>query len=315
MRQETPFYRLIRWLLVSAALGIILILGYTAIRLGTQPPLDQTIMLSPLPSVAASDWTPSAPIEQLDPAVITYLQYEQAVQGVAKLQVLGNGIIPVGAYLPDSGNSRLQIMTATSLPTDTATPVPTTTLIPVFQPTRTPLPSRTPLPTQPTPTPTSELVATVLAFAATVNAPTAIVISPTPTIFITAVVGAECAPSGLPVSGLLTQRYFIGHNGVDLAVPPGTPVRATHSGYIDSAEWNIYGYGNLVIVHSDHFITYYAHNSSFNVKKGEWVNKGAIIAFSGSTGHSSGPHVHYETRINDVTVDPLTFEYRGYHTC
>ena len=48
------------------------------------------------------------------------------------------------------------------------------------------------------------------------------------------------------------------------------------------------------------------------VKKGDFVNKGAVIAYSGSTGHSSGPHVHYETRINDVTVDPLTFEARGY---
>ena len=75
------------------------------------------------------------------------------------------------------------------------------------------------------------------------------------------------------------------------------------------------GYGNLVVIHSGHFITYYGHNTSFNVKKGDFVNKGAVIAFSGSTGHSSGPHVHYETRINDVTVDPLTFEARGYHSC
>ena len=127
--------------------------------------------------------------------------------------------------------------------------------------------------------------------------------------------GTECAPSGLPVAGLLTQRFYIGHIGIDLSVPTGTPVRATHSGYVDWAEWNIYGYGNLVVIHSDHFITYYGHNSTFSVKKGQFVQKGDVIAFSGSTGHSSGPHVHYETRINDVTVDPLTFEKRGYKSC
>lgn len=318
MRSDTNFHRIAHWLLLTTALGVILILGYAAIRLGSQRESQQTVSLSPFPTQVTVDWTPIAPLEPLDPAIIAYLQYQQALSGVAQLQISENGIPPVGAYLPQTGNTQYEIMTSTPTPTVTATPIPTTTLIPVFQPTQTPFPTRTPLPTReipPTPTPTNELVATVLAFAATVNAPTEVSITATPTVYVTVAPGTECAPSGLPVAGLLTQRYFIGHNGVDLAVPPGTPVRATHSGYIDSAEWNIYGYGNLVIVHSDHFITYYAHNSSFNVKKGEFVNKGAVIAFSGSTGHSSGPHVHYETRINDVTVDPLTFSNRGFRSC
>jgi len=330
MRPDTPFNRAARWLILTAAVGVVLILGYTAMRLGSQPATQQTIALSAFPTLSTLDWTPIAPFAQVDPAIISYLQYGQPNYGIAPLQVLGEGIPPVGAYLPQSGNTRFEVMTSTPTLTLTATPIPTTTLIPVFQPTqtpvpsrtaaptRTPVPTRTPIPTDtpaPTITPTSELVATVLAFAATVNAPTAEVIVPTITVVVPVAPGTECAPSGLPVSGLLTQRYFIGHTGVDLAVPPGTPVRTTQSGYVDWAEWNIYGYGNLVVIHSDHFITYYGHNSSFNVKKGDFVNKGDVIAFSGNTGHSSGPHVHYETRINDVTVDPLTFEARGYRSC
>jgi hypothetical protein len=314
MRPDTPFNRAARWLILTAAIGFVLILGYIVTRFGSQRGPQQIIILSPYPTLSTPDWTPIAPFAQVDPAIIAYLQYGQPVP----LQVLGKGIPPVGAYLPQSGNTRFDVMTSTPSPTVTTTPVPTTTLIPVFQPTQTSFPTRTPIPTRtptPTITPTNELVATVLAFAATVNAPTAEIIVPTVAVIKPVVPGTECAPSGLPVSGLLTQRYFIGHTGIDLAVPPGTPVIATQSGYIDWAEWNIYGYGNLVVVHSGHFITYYGHNSSFNVKKGDFVNKGAIIAFSGSTGHSSGPHVHYETRINDVTVDPLTFEARGYHSC
>lgn len=320
MRPEPSFKRLSRWLILTAAVGMILILGYTAIKFGGQGGNPQTVELSPFPTLSTLGWTPIAPFAQVDPAIMVYLQYNEPMP----LQVLGDGIPPIGAYLPQSGNTRFEVMTKTPSPTFTSTPIPTTTLIPVFQPSQTPFPTRTPVPTRtpiptntpsPTLTPTNELVATVLAFAATVNAPTAEIIVPTIPVIAPVAPGTECAPSGLPVSGLLTQRYFIGHMGIDLSVPSGTAVVTTQSGYVDWAEWNIYGYGNLVVIHSGHFITYYGHNSSFNVKKGDFVNKGDVIAFSGSTGHSSGPHVHYETRINDVTVDPLTFEARGYRSC
>jgi hypothetical protein len=314
MRPDTPFKRVARWLILTAAIGLILILGYFVVYFGGQRNSSQTIALSPFPTLPTLSWTPIAPFAQVDPAIIAYLQYAQPTP----LQVLGQGIPPVGAYLPESGNTRFEVMTSTPSPTFTATPIPTTTLIPVFQPSRTLPPTPTPFPTRtplPTITPTNELVATVLAFAATVNAPTAEIVVPSVEAVVQVAPGTECAPSGLPVSGLLTQRYYIGHTGIDIGVPSGTPVKATQSGYIDWAEWNIYGYGNLVVVHSGHFITYYGHNTSFNVKKGDFVHKGDIIAFSGSTGHSSGPHVHYETRINDVTVDPLTFEARGYRSC
>lgn len=316
MRPDTNFRTILRWLALTAVLGLFFLSAVVLFKSGSESQSTRQLSLAPLPTLPTLDWTPIAPFAQVDPAIIPYLQYGQLSAGIIPLQVLGEGVVPVGAYLPVSGNARFNIMSATPTLLPSPTPVPTTTLIPVFQPTSTPFPSRTPLPTPtvtPTITPTSELVATVLAFA-TLNAPTAEVIVPTVPVE-TVVPGTECAPAGLPVAGLLTQRYFIGHTGVDLSAPTGTSVRATHSGYIDWAEWNIYGYGNLVVVHSGHFITYYAHNSTFNVKKGDFVNKGAIIAFSGSTGNSSGPHVHYETRINDVTVDPLTFEARGYRTC
>jgi murein DD-endopeptidase MepM/ murein hydrolase activator NlpD len=147
-------------------------------------------------------------------------------------------------------------------------------------------------------------VATVLAFAANVT-PASLPFA-----------GAECAPAGLPVEGSFLSQSFTGyHSGIDLVVPSLTAVHATQTGVVVWADWNVFGYGNLVIVQSGRFITYYAHNTSFNVAKGDVIAKGAIVSFSGSTGHSSGPHVHYETRIDDIPVDPLTFESRGFPTC
>jgi murein DD-endopeptidase MepM/ murein hydrolase activator NlpD len=102
---------------------------------------------------------------------------------------------------------------------------------------------------------------------------------------------------------------------MDIGVPFNTPVIATHSGIVTWADWSEIGYGYLVIIQSGVYITYYAHNTSFNVEVGAYVGKGSIVAWSGSTGNSSGPHVHYETRINDIPVDPLTFESRNYPTC
>jgi murein DD-endopeptidase MepM/ murein hydrolase activator NlpD len=117
------------------------------------------------------------------------------------------------------------------------------------------------------------------------------------------------------VSGVLTQRYHRWHIGIDLGVPLNTPVVASHSGTVTFAGWSDIGYGYLVIVQSGSFITYYAHQTSLNVVAGQSVARWSVLGWSGSTGNSSGPHVHYETRINDVPVDPLTFEQRGYGTC
>jgi murein DD-endopeptidase MepM/ murein hydrolase activator NlpD len=127
--------------------------------------------------------------------------------------------------------------------------------------------------------------------------------------------GDNCAPRGLPVDGILTQRYHPWHIGIDQGIPVGTPVIATHSGRVIFAGWSTVGYGNLVILQNGPFITYYAHLSEFNVVVNEIVGAGSILAWSGNTGNSTGPHLHYEIRINDQPVDPLTFERRGYGWC
>jgi murein DD-endopeptidase MepM/ murein hydrolase activator NlpD len=124
-----------------------------------------------------------------------------------------------------------------------------------------------------------------------------------------------CAPSGLPSSGVLTQRFYSLHTGIDIGVPLGSPVVATHSGTVIFAGWNTYGYGYLVVLQNGTYITYYGHLTNFNVKEGDQVGQGSLLAWSGSTGNSTGPHIHYETRINDAPVDPLTFGARGLGTC
>lgn len=263
--------------------------------------------VSPFPTPRPQS-TPVEPYAQLDPAIIAYLQYGQPDYRVIPFEVLGADVPPVGAYLPLTGNTRFDLISPTPI---SPTPPPTTTLIPVFQPTSTPIPTRTPYTPPPTltpdpslvPTPTSELVVTVLAFVVTVSPE-----SPPDR-------NTECAPGGLPVSGRLTQRFVGVHSGIDISAAPNTPVRTTQSGIVDWAGWSLYGYGNLVIIRSGRFITYYAHNNTLNVRKGDFVLRGTIVAFSGSTGFSSGPHVHYETRIDDVPVDPLTFEARDFTVC
>ncbi|MEO8612165.1 MAG: M23 family metallopeptidase [Chloroflexota bacterium] len=238
--------------------------------------------------------TPFAPLAPLNPALMGYLQNVPPDSGPIQLDVVGKNIVPVGAYLPRTGNTRTELLQPTALPTPMAYPTSPTL----------PYPTSPPIPPtlSPVPPPTLDLVATVLAFDAAV----------TPALLNS---NGVCPPTGFPVDGILTQ-YFTGyHSGIDIGVPLGTPVIATQSGIVTWADWNTFGYGNLVIIQSERYITYYAHNTSFNVKLGEHVSKGGLIAFSGSTGHSSGPHVHYETRIDDIPVDPMTFEARNLGTC
>jgi murein DD-endopeptidase MepM/ murein hydrolase activator NlpD len=117
-------------------------------------------------------------------------------------------------------------------------------------------------------------------------------------------------PRGLPVAGSLTSgfrtRGRLNHTGVDIGVVVGTPVRATQCGVVTFAGWSDVGYGYLVVVQYDTYSTYYAHNEKLYVEAGAKVGLGQVIALSGSTGNSTGPHVHYETRLNGVPADPLT---------
>jgi murein DD-endopeptidase MepM/ murein hydrolase activator NlpD len=221
----------------------------------------------------------------VDPAVIPALEAQQT-----PLAVIAEGVPPIGVYLPLTGDTQFSLPTPTFTPTipPTITLTPTTrpTSLPSLTPTLTPEPSATPFP-PPSFTP----------------------------YYVTPPPSSGCAPAGWPVQGVLTQYFGYWHSGIDLGVALGTPVVATHSGEVIFAGWSTIGYGNLIILQNGPFITYYAHLSNFNVSQGQWVGRFEIIGWSGSTGHSTGPHVHYETRINDVPVDPLTFENRGYPPC
>ncbi len=114
-----------------------------------------------------------------------------------------------------------------------------------------------------------------------------------------------------PVSGPVTSgfgwRWGRMHEGVDIAVPSGTPVVASASGTVIVAGW-VGGYGNLVVIdHGGGIATAYGHNTSVAVGVGQSVGQGQVIAISGSTGHSTGPHVHFEVRLNGAPVDPLGY--------
>ena len=117
--------------------------------------------------------------------------------------------------------------------------------------------------------------------------------------------GSKLEPSGRPVTGgVLTQEFHPGHTGIDIAVPTGTQVKTTMDGKVIHAGWNTQGYGNLVIVENGAYRTYYAHLSSIPVSVGDEVKAGTVIGLSGSTGNSTGPHLHYEIRENKVAIDP-----------
>lgn len=111
-----------------------------------------------------------------------------------------------------------------------------------------------------------------------------------------------------PARGTITSRYGRRwgelHTGLDIAVPRGTTVKAADSGVVSFAGWNG-GYGYCVIInHKNGYQTLYGHNSKLSVKVGQEVSKGQKIASSGSTGRSTGPHIHFEVRKNGVTQNP-----------
>ncbi len=126
-------------------------------------------------------------------------------------------------------------------------------------------------------------------------------------------------PLGPPVWGRITSKYgyridpFTGryefHEGVDIKAPWGTRVRATADGKVIYAGWKG-GYGKVVIVrHAYGFRTMYAHLSKIRVKPGQWVRSGDIVGYVGSTGRSTGPHVHYEVWRYSKRENPLKYMY------
>ncbi|WP_456155451.1 murein hydrolase activator EnvC family protein [Veillonella sp.] len=122
---------------------------------------------------------------------------------------------------------------------------------------------------------------------------------------------------GWPVSGEITSPYgyrvhpiwgtTIYHSGIDIGVDEGTPVHAADSGVIVWSGW-MGGYGYAVVIdHGNGLSTLYGHNSELAVDEGQSVSKGQVIAYAGSTGNSTGPHVHFEVRENGDPVDPMGY--------
>jgi murein DD-endopeptidase MepM/ murein hydrolase activator NlpD len=107
-------------------------------------------------------------------------------------------------------------------------------------------------------------------------------------------------------------RWMNFHEGLDFSAPVGTPVYAAHSGRVVHSDDRLKGYGNLIVIQAPGLLTVYAHNDRNLVRAGERVSKGDLIAEVGETGHATGPHLHFETRIKNsdgknVAVDPLVF--------
>jgi murein DD-endopeptidase MepM/ murein hydrolase activator NlpD len=125
-------------------------------------------------------------------------------------------------------------------------------------------------------------------------------------------------PSRMPVEGVrLTSDYGMrfhpvlggrrAHKGVDLAGPTGTPIHATADGIVGKAEW-FSSYGLYVALeHGAEIQTRYGHMSRLNVYAGQHVRKGDVIGYIGSTGRSTGPHLHYEVRIAGQAVNPIPY--------
>jgi murein DD-endopeptidase MepM/ murein hydrolase activator NlpD len=111
-----------------------------------------------------------------------------------------------------------------------------------------------------------------------------------------------------PASGSITQGYWAAHPGLDIAGWLGAPVIASDSGHVVAAGWNDTGYGYFVVIdHSNGFQTLYAHLQAYFVEAGDDVAKGQTIAEMGSTGNSTGPHLHFEIRQGTVQRNPYGF--------
>lgn len=114
------------------------------------------------------------------------------------------------------------------------------------------------------------------------------------------------------ISSLFGSRWGNFHEGIDLSAPKGTEVYAAISGQVVYSDDEIRGYGNMVIIKNGSLLTVYAHNSENVVRVGDEVSRGELIAYLGATGHVTGPHVHFETRIKTadgkfVAIDPMVF--------
>ncbi|MDR2050455.1 MAG: M23 family metallopeptidase [Deltaproteobacteria bacterium] len=117
--------------------------------------------------------------------------------------------------------------------------------------------------------------------------------------YLTSTFGRRASPFGAGTSDF--------HKGIDIANRPGTPVRATAQGIVTFAGWDG-GYGNCVVInHGNNISTRYGHLQQISAKLGQATNRGDVIGTVGSSGRSTGPHLHYEVRVGGVSVNPLRY--------
>nr|WP_246388245.1 M23 family metallopeptidase [Novosphingobium fluoreni] len=132
------------------------------------------------------------------------------------------------------------------------------------------------------------------------------------------IAGPVSIPSRTPLNGLTMTSNFgmrvhpvLGgmraHKGVDLSAPVGTPIYATADGVVGKASW-FGGYGLYVqLEHGNDLETRYGHMSRLAVAEGQHIHKGDVLGYVGTTGRSTGPHLHYEVRVNGVAVNPIPY--------
>jgi len=123
--------------------------------------------------------------------------------------------------------------------------------------------------------------------------------------------GGGSGTLGWPCDGVISSRFGWRsrgwHSGIDIASPIGTTIFAAESGTVTGADYES-GYGNVVYVdHGDGMVTLYAHCSGFYVSVGDTVDRNTAIASIGMTGTTTGPHVHFEVRIDGQAVNPLDY--------
>jgi murein DD-endopeptidase MepM/ murein hydrolase activator NlpD len=113
---------------------------------------------------------------------------------------------------------------------------------------------------------------------------------------------------GKVISGFGSKPNGLKNEGINIAVPEGTSIRAAESGVVAYAGNELKGYGNLVLIrHEGGYVTAYAHAKEIFVKRGDTVKRGDVIAKAGQTGSVSSPQVHFEVRKGATALDPMKF--------
>lgn len=111
-----------------------------------------------------------------------------------------------------------------------------------------------------------------------------------------------------PMSGIITQKYWQGHQAIDIYAPKGTPIVASDSGFVAVVRYSNVSYGNTVIIdHGNGFQTLYSHFSVIYVEVGQSVAKGEVLGLCGRTGKATGPHLHFEIIKDGIRRNPLAY--------